>query len=96
MSTSLAAHLSFDSAARYRILVRGQIAPRWADRLEGMSIHFSAQQDEPAITILEGELFDQAALAGVLNTLYDMHLPVLSLECLSAGRQAPSLQSSET
>ena len=74
MSTSLAAHLSFDSAARYRILV----------------------QDEPAITILEGELVDQAALAGVLITLYEHHLPVLSVECLSAGRQAPSLQSSET
>jgi hypothetical protein len=40
---------------------------------------------EPVMTLLEGELLDQAALAGVLTTLYDLHLPVLSVECLSAG-----------
>jgi len=28
-------------------------------------------------TILEGELADQAALSGVLNTLYQLHLPVI-------------------
>ncbi len=29
------------------------------------------------VTTLEGELSDQAALAGVLNSLYELHLPVL-------------------
>jgi hypothetical protein len=31
------------------------------------------------------ELPDEAALAGVLNTLYELHLPVLSVERVSAG-----------
>jgi hypothetical protein len=35
-------------------------------------------------TILVGRLADQAALSGVLNTLYELHLPVVSVECLSA------------
>ena len=30
--------------------------------------------------MLEGELSDQAALAGVLNTLYELHLTVLSVK----------------
>ena len=34
------------------------------------------------ITTLEGELSDQAALVGVLNTLYEMHLPVLLVKRL--------------
>ena len=33
---------------------------------------------------LEGRLADQAALTGVMNTLYELHLPVLSVDCLEA------------
>ena len=29
---------------------------------------------DPPVTTLEGELSDQTALAGVLNTLYELHL----------------------
>jgi hypothetical protein len=32
------------------------------------------------VSTLEGELRDQAALTGVLNSLYELHLPVLSVE----------------
>jgi hypothetical protein len=39
------------------------------------------------VTTLFGDLPDQAALAGVLNTLYDLHLAVLSVERLSAEWQ---------
>jgi hypothetical protein len=35
--------------------------------------------DHP-VTILSGELDDQAALAGVLNILYEMHLTVLMVK----------------
>jgi hypothetical protein len=37
------------------------------------------------ITILEGELSDQAALAGVLNSLYELHHIVLSVKCQNVG-----------
>jgi hypothetical protein len=32
------------------------------------------------VTTLRGELGDQASLAGVLNTLYELHLTVLLVE----------------
>ena len=50
-----------------------------------MSIEVDASAIPP-LTTLTGNLQDQASLAGVLRTLYEMHLPVLSVECLNAGR----------
>ena len=47
-----------------------------------MAIKQSEASDKPPVTILIGHLRDQAALAGVLNTLYELHLPVLSVENL--------------
>jgi hypothetical protein len=34
------------------------------------------------MTILIGRLIDQAALAGVMNALYNLHLPVFSVELI--------------
>jgi len=38
--------------------------------------------NEKLIGELVGYLIDQAALSGVLNALYDLHLPLLSVENL--------------
>ncbi len=75
----------FDGPAAYRICVQGRIPVRWSDRLEGMAITVETPGDGPSVTTLEGELSDQASLAGVLNTLYELHLPVLSVECLGGA-----------
>jgi hypothetical protein len=75
----------FDSPATYRIGVLGRIPASWSDRLEGMAITERSPEAGPPVTSLLGELSDQAALAGVLNTLYETHLPVLLVERLSVG-----------
>jgi hypothetical protein len=74
----------FDGPATYRIDVQGRISPRWYERLEGMIVTVYSPEAGPLVTTLLGELSDQAALAGVLNTLYELHLPVLSVQRLSA------------
>jgi len=51
-------------------------------RLEDMHIESTYRKDGRAETVLEGRLNDQSALSGVLNTLYDMHLPVVSADCI--------------
>jgi len=79
-------YLAFDNPATYRVLVSGHVGSNWSDRMEGMSIGRLADADGPVITVLEGELIDQAALAGVLRTRYDMHLAVLAVECLRVSR----------
>lgn len=71
-----------DQAVTYRIQVRGEIDPRWSDRLGGMTISTDFRPGEKAITTLEGNLRDQAALAGVMNTLHSLRLVVLAVGCL--------------
>ncbi len=85
MNAPSARHLLFDSPATYQIRVCGQVPASRADWLGGMSICLALREGEPAVTVLEGELSDQAALAGVLNTLYEWRLPVLSVQLLQAG-----------
>ena len=72
----------FDSPVTYRILVQGPVASNWSDRLQGMDISQASSDAGPIISTLTGELPDQTALAGVLNTIHEMHLSVLSVECL--------------
>jgi hypothetical protein len=74
----------FDRPATYRINVNGRIPPRWRDRLDGMAITEYSAEAESTVTTLVGELADQVALAGVLNTLVELHASVVSVERLSA------------
>ncbi len=47
--------------------------------MEGMAIVTSEREDGTHVTTLTGDLADQAALAGVLDSLYSLRLPVLSV-----------------
>jgi hypothetical protein len=75
--------IPFDHPATYLISVQGMIDLDWSDRLSGMTIGLVREEACPPVTTLKGELNDQAALAGVFNTLYELHLPILSVLCLS-------------
>ena len=75
--------IPFDSPATYQISVEGRIDSTWSERLEGMTICLVSTQAAAPITTLIGEVSDQAALAGILDTLYELHLPVISVKRLS-------------
>ena len=68
--------------ANYRICVVGRVAPAWIARLGGMVIEESTRPDGEVVTALVGRVDDQAAFSGLLNTLYGLHLPVLSADYL--------------
>nr|NIS52563.1 hypothetical protein [Phycisphaerae bacterium] len=53
----------------------GVVPETWLDRLGGIQIVAT----DPATTTLEGWLPDQAALKGVLDSLYSLHLPLLEV-----------------
>jgi hypothetical protein len=74
--------LPYDLPASYQIIVEGRIDTNWSDLLEGMKSSQVTLDDYPHCTCLEGELIDQAALAGVMNALYEMHLTVISVKRL--------------
>lgn len=75
MKTEASPCYPFDSPGMYEIHVLGRIDERWSDFLGGMMICVSEPRDEEDeyVTVLTGRLPDQAALNGVLNTLYDRH-----------------------
>ncbi len=70
----------------YCIRVQGVVSDNWGDYLQGMDIEIDRTEDGMTATTLAGELVDQAALLGVLNVLYNWHLPVLSVEYLGNSR----------
>jgi hypothetical protein len=71
--------LTLYEPATYLIRVQGMLDSAWSDRLGGMSIESMAAGRETA-TELIGRLPDQAALIGLLTSLYDLGLPLLSVE----------------
>jgi hypothetical protein len=66
--------------ATYRIEVEGHLAESSSDCLAGMRITVGERLDQTTMTTLVGRLRDQAELSGVLNSLYDLRLPILKVE----------------
>ena len=72
--------MNLNTPANYRIRVQGHLDDSWAERLGRMVITKAFSAHNKPITILVGHLRDQAALSKVLNALYELHLPLLSME----------------
>lgn len=59
----------------YEIAVMGHLSPRWAARFAGLVL---TNRDD-GTTVIAGPVADQAALHGLLGTLRDLGLPLVSL-----------------
>ena len=81
-------HLKLWTPATYRIEVEGVLDEIWADSLAGMRISTRKRADQSTVTTLTGRLKDQAELSGVLNGLYELHLPILSVKILTEDNDA--------
>ena len=90
-------HLKLWTPATYRIEVEGVLGESWSDRLAGMRITMRKRPDQSTVTTLTGRLRDQTELAGVFNRLYELHLPILSVQNLiednGEGRPDPDRSS---
>jgi hypothetical protein len=73
---------SVGSPAIYRIIVFGHADADLSDELGGMQMTPARSDDGSETMTLVGRVADQGALIGVLNALYSMRMPVLSVECL--------------
>ena len=65
--------------------MQGEVGPDWSDRLGGMRVLPSTLVEGSKVTVLVGRVSDQAELAGILNTLYALHLPLLEVQCLESN-----------
>ena len=75
---------AFDRPGNYRIRVLGILDESFSERLGGMRIRQCSLKDnvEP-VTELVGRVRDQAELAGLLNSLYELHLTLQSVEYIN-------------
>jgi hypothetical protein len=76
-----------EDTARYRIRVYGYLDAQASSFWNGMVVTREKDADGLDISTLDGQLPNQAALASVLNTLYDLGFALLSVECLSGKTQ---------
>ena len=74
--------MSSTGPQRYEIRVRGHLAPRWAAWFDGMALD---PQDD-GTTVIDGPVADQSALHGLLRTISDLGLPLVSVTPGDAGR----------
>jgi hypothetical protein len=65
---------------RYSITVEGSLSENWSGRLGGMKIVIRPRANQKPMTVLSGPLQDQAALFGVLNSLHELHMPIIKVE----------------
>ena len=87
--------LKMHGPAIYRIRVQGKLDARLADRLGGMQITEVRKTDQGPETILIGRIVDQASLSGILNSLYELHMPVLSAKCVDVERESKAQQEND-
>ena len=81
MSThDLHSPIDFAGPATYRIVVQGVLSVHWRDRLAGLVITTASPPGQVPRTTLAGPIRDQAELNGVLDTLYGLHLPIITVE----------------
>ena len=72
--------LTYSSPAYIQIEVKGELDKKLSDYLGGLKIDWRADRNKTRISHLEGEIPDQASLIGVLNALYNMRFPIISVE----------------
>ena len=65
----------------YRIDIQGDLTP-WEGRLGRLQMSSRHDRQYGQVTSLSGPVQDQAELFGILNTIYELHLPLLLLIAL--------------
>jgi hypothetical protein len=65
----------FSKPAWYRLVIKGNLEPRWSDWFDG----FDLAQHKDDETTLTGQVVDQPALHGLLAKIRDLGLPLLSV-----------------
>jgi hypothetical protein len=77
--------LSLDMPVNYSIRVQGVLDESYFDRLGDMLVKVINREYPSPETTLSGRVRDQAQLMGILNSLYELHLPLLSVSIITKG-----------
>lgn len=77
--------IKFDGPAWYKIIVQGKLSESWRDQFE-IENYQEDQEGNYFTTSFTCHIDDQATLSGILNRLYQSHIPILSIECINSKK----------
>jgi hypothetical protein len=72
-------HSESDGPMLYRIQVLGRLDDNWSSWLDTMAMTYDC-----GVTTLTGPIVDQAALRGILSTIWDSNLTLISVQRIGA------------
>jgi hypothetical protein len=72
----------FTAPGYYRIEVQGCLHQDWFERFGEMQVELRFTNADDDVTVLQGRVSDQAQLSGIINTIYELHLPLLAVNYL--------------
>ena len=78
--------LTLGTPATYRITVQGYLDSSWSDDFGGMVVSSEVAADGSSLTVLTGRLVDQPALFGILDGLYGLGFPLVSVDCVEINQ----------
>ena len=75
--------VDFYSPAVFLIEVKGKIDKSLSDMLGVLKISYDPIDEKTTVSRIKVKVLDQTALMGILNTLYEMRLPIVSIKIIS-------------
>jgi hypothetical protein len=78
---------------QYRICVQGRIESSWSELFGSLTMSYQDVNGPNPLTVLSGQVLDQAELIGLLNRFYGLGLPLVSVQSLPPA-VAPSMPGS--
>ncbi len=73
---------AFSAPGFYRIEIQGRLHKEWWSRLGAMQVSSYVPDNGIEATVLQGPIRDQPELAGIIKTLYELHLTLRSVSYL--------------
>jgi hypothetical protein len=70
----------YGGAGRYAVRVKGHLDAHWESWFDGLTL----TREVDGTTLIQGPISDQAALHGLLHTVRDLGLPLVSVTPLDA------------
>jgi hypothetical protein len=79
-NSNLISEIDLSSPVEICIEVKGLLDNTMSEVLGGLSIRNNIISDKISISYIEGIVTDQAALIGIINTLFNMRFPIINVK----------------
>ncbi len=86
-NSNLISEIDISTPVDVSIEIKGILDKTMSEVLGGLSIRNSTISDKISISYVEGKVTDQAALIGIINTLFNMRFPIMNVMMKNNSKQ---------